>query len=259
MIAFVGSRRGLHQTYARSETPRRQKTVCCLLVGAIVSESRITECLRCCLELTQGEFASRLSSSQPGCLVSEVAVLLYLHYQELRRWSARTALIGPGVAERAVEYLYGESAAAVFLLPGAGKVVDIGSGAGFPGWVLAALRPDMEVWLIEPRQKKAAFLRSVTAKASLSCSVLGARVGRSLPSGFPEQVDVMTVRALKPSREEWDAIVGALAPTGRILRWAGPDTAEPPSGLLETRRQPITGSERFIQELGVAEPGREVS
>jgi 16S rRNA (guanine527-N7)-methyltransferase len=47
-------------------------------------------------------------------------------------------------------------------LPAEGRVIDVGSGAGFPGIVLACLRPDLEVVLVEPRRRRASFLAEAT-------------------------------------------------------------------------------------------------
>lgn len=52
-----------------------------------------------------------------------------------------------------------DSLSAVARLPAAGPVVDIGSGAGFPGIVLGCARPDLEMALIESRRRRASFLR----------------------------------------------------------------------------------------------------
>jgi len=52
------------------------------------------------------------------------------------------------------------------LPPGAQRVVDIGSGAGFPGIPIAVFRPDCEVNLVECHQRKAVFLREATRELS---------------------------------------------------------------------------------------------
>ncbi len=52
-------------------------------------------------------------------------------------------------------------------LPQAQKLVDIGTGAGFPGLVTALARPDLKVTLVEPQQKKQAFLEAAVAALGL--------------------------------------------------------------------------------------------
>ena len=64
---------------------------------------------------------------------------LFAHYRELALWNRRTNLIGPGTAGEILARHYGESLAALPLIPaGARRGLDLGSGAGFPGIVLAA-------------------------------------------------------------------------------------------------------------------------
>src|SRR5213078_1316470 len=55
-------------------------------------------------------------------------------------------------------------------IPKTGLVVDIGSGAGFPGIILACLRPDLQVVLIESRRRRASFLREAIRQARLPCA-----------------------------------------------------------------------------------------
>lgn len=85
------------------------------------------------------------------------------HYELLRRWNSALNLTSVEGAEAMVERHYCE---AIFLgihLPAQRlRIVDIGSGAGFPGLPVAVLRPDCEVWLVEAHQRKAVFLREAS-------------------------------------------------------------------------------------------------
>lgn len=73
-------------------------------------------------------------------------------------------------------------------------LADLGSGAGFPGLVLAALRPDLAVSLHEATAKKCAFLTAAAQRMDLSVTVRNARI-EDLP---PQPFDVVTARALAP-------------------------------------------------------------
>ena len=76
----------------------------------------------------------------------------------LDAWAARINLTGARPGAERVELLVASVAPlAPHLQPG--SVLDIGSGNGSPGLVLAALRPDLPVVLLEPRQRRWAFLR----------------------------------------------------------------------------------------------------
>ena len=73
------------------------------------------------------------------------------------------------------------------------KILDVGSGAGFPGLVLAIMG-DVQVDLVESDQRKAIFLSTVIRSLGLSSKVHNQRI-ESLPNLFP---DVITARAVAP-------------------------------------------------------------
>ncbi len=203
-------------------------------------------------DLSRSAFASRLSRSSSVELSAQAFDALYAHYQELRRWAPSLSLIGPGTADEVVERHYAEALEGLESIPpGARTLVDIGSGAGFPGIVLAAARPDLAVTLVEPREKRWAFLLSACRRAALPCRCLNARVDSPLPPGLPERIDVITTRALKLPIEVLDALSGRLTAEGRVLIWAGEaDPPIPPALELKTAR-PLAGSQRRrIVELG---------
>lgn len=208
--------------------------------------------------LTEQELAERLSQFLDFGLSADVVQRLWAHYEELRRWSPRLSLIGRGTANEVVARHYAESLVALPLLGSPSRVVDLGSGAGFPGLILAAARPDLDVWLVESRQRKATFLSTAARKASLSCTVLSARVGASLPDGFPQAFDLMTIRALRLGSGEWAALGDRLAEKGRIIRWVGPTADPPPVGFVVARCEHISGSQRAVEELvRTVQEGRE--
>lgn len=76
-------------------------------------------------------------------------------------------LIGPREVPRLWRRHVVNSAAVAPLLPAAGSVIDVGSGAGLPGLVLAMMRPDLEVHLVEPMQRRVAWLQEVTRDLKL--------------------------------------------------------------------------------------------
>ena len=82
------------------------------------------------------------------------------HYILLQRWNARLNLTRIESLEAAVRLHYCESLfAGGQLPPGPLSIVDVGSGAGFPGIPIAILRPECSVVLVEAHQRKAVFLR----------------------------------------------------------------------------------------------------
>jgi 16S rRNA (guanine527-N7)-methyltransferase len=81
------------------------------------------------------------------------------HYRLLQLWNKKLNL----TSENSLERHYGESVfLAEHLPPGALHVVDIGSGAGFPGFPVAVVRPDCQVTLVESHQRKAVFLKEAS-------------------------------------------------------------------------------------------------
>jgi 16S rRNA (guanine527-N7)-methyltransferase len=109
-----------------------------------------------------GEFARRLAASFASLSSSQVAEL-ERHWRLLERWNQKLNLTTVVDIEEAVVRHYCES---LFLgrqlAPERVSVLDVGSGAGFPGIPVAILRPDCRVTLSESHQRKAVFLREAT-------------------------------------------------------------------------------------------------
>ena len=191
------------------------------------------------------QFAEEIARRSPEPLGPPAVEALFLHYEELRRWNRRTNLIGPGTAGEILDRHYGESLAALPLLPsGARQGLDLGSGAGFPGLVLAAARPQLQMTLAEARQRKWAFLLAAARKASLPCRCLNVRVQVPLPAGLPESIDTLTSRALRLDEETWRALANRLSEEGRILLWAGERDPELPPELVADGAVKLAGSDR---------------
>lgn len=194
---------------------------------------------------TRDAFAAELAKHSPEPLTERAVDALFAHYRELSLWNQRVSLIGPGTASEIVARHYGESLAALPLLPSEARVgLDLGSGAGFPGIVLAAARPGLAMTLVEPRQKKWAFLLAAARAASLPCTVLDVRVSVPLPAGLPARLELITVRALKLDPDVLGALADRLTEHGRILMWVGGDDPGLPPRLSADASIRLEGSER---------------
>jgi len=211
-------------------------------------------------DMSRADFERGVAAVSPQPLTVAAMSALYAHYLELARWNERLGLIGPGTAGEALVRHYGEALAALPLIPVAAcRAVDLGSGAGFPGLVLAAARPDLEMTLVEAREKKWSFLVAAARKASLPCRCLNVRVASPLPDGLPESLDLVTVRALRLEVDVLDAFARRLTPGGSVLLWVGERDPELPSRLSpQTSLRLIGGDRRRILQLH-AVPGRPVS
>jgi 16S rRNA (guanine527-N7)-methyltransferase len=130
------------------------------------------------------------------------------------------------------------------IIPIGASVVDVGSGAGLPGIVLAVARPDLSIALVEPLARRAAFLLEAVATLGLEATVTVVR-GRAedVVDGPPAGADVVTARAVAPL----DRLAGWCLPLahvgGRLLALKGVSAADE-----------IAEHRRAIAKLGGAEP-----
>ncbi|MGV8979222.1 MAG: 16S rRNA (guanine(527)-N(7))-methyltransferase RsmG [Cellulomonas sp.] len=118
----------------------------------------------------------------------------------------RRGLVGPREVPRLWERHLLNSAAVVPFLPEAGRIIDLGSGAGLPGIVVAAMRPDAEVVLLDPMERRTEWLLEAVAALGLG------------------NVVVLRARAEDVHRELSGVAVTAraVAPLDRLYRWALP-------------------------------------
>jgi 16S rRNA (guanine527-N7)-methyltransferase len=136
---------------------------------------------------------------------------LVRYAEALARWQPRINLVAPATLPDLWRRHMLDSAQLVPLIPsGARRLIDLGSGAGFPGLVLAILGVP-EVHLVEANARKCAFLREAARLAGAGTVTIHNRRIESMP---PEPFDVVTARALAP--------LSRLLPLAR--RFAGPDT-----------------------------------
>lgn len=122
---------------------------------------------------------------------------LATHHRLLEQWNPRINLVSRATLPDAWRRHFADSAQLWrYAAPQAGTWLDLGSGAGFPGLVIAALAadqaPGLHIRLIESDQRKATFLRTVIRAAGLPASVDEARI-EALPS---QAADVVSARAL---------------------------------------------------------------
>ena len=121
---------------------------------------------------------------------------------EFRRWNERINLAAPSTLGHLWQRHILDSAQLAALMPGALRWLDLGSGGGFPGVVVAILlkeRPGASIDLVESNHKKASFLRSVLAAVGAPARVHVSRIEDSVPAvGKPE---IVTARALAPLKQ----------------------------------------------------------
>ncbi len=131
---------------------------------------------------------------------------LELLERELRRWQAIKNLVGPATLDRIWDRHIVDSLQLLDLAPEARTWLDLGSGAGFPGLVLAIAGAErgLRVHLVESNSRKCAFLRHVVRLAGAPATIHEARLEAVIP-GFVGRAEVVSARALAalPLLLEW--------------------------------------------------------
>lgn len=119
---------------------------------------------------------------------------LQAYHHLLLKWQAAINLVSPKTIQESWERHFADSAQLVAHIPDHVKtIVDLGSGAGFPGLVLAIMRPDIQVHMVESDERKAQFLRTVSRETNVDAIVHNARI-ESVKLDFAP--DLITARAL---------------------------------------------------------------
>jgi 16S rRNA (guanine527-N7)-methyltransferase len=135
------------------------------------------------------DFAARTDVSQ------KTLARLKAYADLLIDWSARHNLVAKSTLPDLWRRHFWDCAQLAPLIPPQARTLaDLGSGAGFPGLVLAAMRPELAVTLHEATAKKCAFLRTVAERMDLHVTIENARI-EDLPR---KPHDVVTARALAP-------------------------------------------------------------
>jgi 16S rRNA (guanine527-N7)-methyltransferase len=175
------------------------------------------------------DFAGKFSVSR------ETLARLGCYDALLGQWQRTINLVAPSTLADAWGRHFADSAQLLALAPAqARRWLDLGSGAGFPGLVLAILlaeRGDARVTLLESDQRKAAFLREVARKTGVTVDIRC------------ERIEKPATQAKLVSRETaegggWDVITArALAPLPRLLDLAAPYFSEDTVGLFLKGRE----------------------
>lgn len=173
------------------------------------------------------------------------ASLLLTHGEE-------RGLIGPREIDRLWTRHVLNSAAVLPSLPESGSVADVGSGAGLPGIVIAACRPDLEVHLIEPMDRRVQWLGSVAETLNLSnVSILR---GQAQEFHDAWDFDVVTARAVaaldKLVRMTWPLV----RPGGSLVAMKGARAQQEVDAAATVLRRARAGEAR-VEEIDLLGDG----
>lgn len=133
-------------------------------------------------------------------------------------------LIGPRETSRLWDRHLLNCAVVAELLPERGDLVDIGSGAGLPGMVLAMLRPEMRVTLLEPMLRRSVFLDECVSRLGLPNATVVR--GRAEDLAGVIKADIAAARAVAPLDRLAGWAAGLLRPGGEILAIKGQSAEE---------------------------------
>jgi len=130
-------------------------------------------------------------------------------------------LVGPKEADRIWERHIANCIPITTIIPQGVRVVDIGSGAGLPGIVIALARPDLKVTLIEPLQRRVDFLNEVIAQLEIPVEVVRGRA-----ETVKKQFEVVAARAVAPLEKLIQISWHMIPRGGHLLAIKGEGAAE---------------------------------
>jgi 16S rRNA (guanine527-N7)-methyltransferase len=203
-----------------------------------------------------------LAANSITCSDSQLAQLT--RYRELvTQWNPRQNMVAPSTLPDFDTRHILDSAQIVSFLPEAGQqgvndalyskaelfsLLDIGSGAGLPGLVVAILCPWIKITLAEIIQKKASFLTTAAYELGLKNARVHSADVRTLA---PETFNVVTARAVTNLADLLDLSDNLLAPDGRWLLLKGQAAEQEINGLEKPLRLTISSHRSIVLPEGV--------
>lgn len=139
----------------------------------------------------------------------------------LATWGIERGLIGPREGNRIWERHIANCLPITTLIEEGASLLDIGSGAGLPGIVIALSRPDLKVTLLEPLQRRVDFLNEVISELAVNIEVIRGKA-EPLKGSF----SVVTARAVAPLPKLLNISWHLVKPGGALLAMKGENAAE---------------------------------
>ncbi len=155
-----------------------------------------------------------------------------LHYQELLLLrNERLNLTGDASFEALLDAHLMDSLTPLALeglLPQGAMLIDVGTGAGFPGIPLAVVRPDLKITLLDSQNKRLTFLEEVIRALGLSSAVtLHARAEDAARDvRYRERFSVAVARAVAPLPVLMELLLPFVKPGGKIIAYKGPSVED---------------------------------
>ncbi len=173
-------------------------------------------------ELLQGIEMLHLDIEASGLRAMEA------YLAQVLKWRGRINLVSLGDQHELISHHALDSLVMLPLIQDGQRVLDIGTGAGFPGMMLAAARPDIHFTLLDSRQRRIEFLRMVNASLGLGnlalvCSRVEAFAGRAKQSAVQPAAnfDTLFARAVASLRELVEMTAALRMPGQRLVAMKG--------------------------------------
>jgi 16S rRNA (guanine527-N7)-methyltransferase len=162
-------------------------------------------------------------ASDYGVRLSEGHLRLFsLYLSELIEWNSRMNLTGIKERSRMILELFLDSLVAVPYLPLSGRMMDVGSGAGFPAIIIKIMLPDLSLQLVESNSKKANFIKQVVRVLRLpDVEVINKRIEEVRNGFYHDGFDVITSRALTNLKQLVNWCSPLLSPKGMLVYFSG--------------------------------------
>ena len=164
-----------------------------------------------------------------GIELGERREKMQAYYEMLLDWNRRMDLTNVAPEDMALRH-YADSLVPLkndAWFPKGSGLVDIGTGAGFPGMAIGIMRPDMEILLLDSLKKRCDFLSAVIETLQLkNISVLHARAEDAARGEWRGSFDIAAARAVAPMRALLEYMLPFVKVGGRALCWKGPGLDE---------------------------------
>ena len=188
---------------------------------------------------------------------------LGIHFALLLQWNRKMNLVSSQDPGEIASRHFGESLFLAKILEpeeewsNGGVIVDVGSGAGFPGLPLKVAWPGLELVMLEPNQKKTAFLKEVVRSCGMKTADARAqRLEEAVLGSLQGIPNLVTMRAVAPTSELMNDLKKLLKPGGRAALFVGAQSAAEivnMAGFQWSSPLPTPHSERRVILLGRAE------
>ena len=168
----------------------------------------------------------------------------YRHVAEANRHLNLTRITGE--EEAAVQHFADAMLLVRFCdIPSGCRVIDVGTGAGFPGVPLALLRPDVHVTLMDASGKKTDFIRIALTEMGVSADVLCARAEEAARTPLRESFDIAVSRAVAALPMLLELCIPLIKAGGVLATWKG-----------ETADEELAAASGALRALGCAVQSR---